>query len=385
LSRKKRLFYSVLSVVIGIMTVIGVLSVARANQDKIYAQLEKYGPNLSIIPLVTAIDTKAGNLSLGTLSVGDNYIPESEIPRIREITDGKIKSALDIEDEGNIATIAPRLYVSSELNGIAVMFVGVDPMPERAIRTWWGLSEGTYIESGNQVMLGATAAQLLGLKAGDSVDVDGRNTSVTGVLEESGGDDDYQVFMPLSTLQSIYGKEGLLSSIDIRALCNSCPVQDIATTLNSSLPNLKAVAVKQVAEAEMGVMERINRFMLSLAGVTLVVGLLAVVNTMMTSIHERTKDIGIMRSVGASRKQIITILTYEAIIVGILGGLVGYALGTLLAALLGPLIFDGIKINFIPMYTLLAIGLATGIAVLASLFPAIKATRIKVSDSFRSL
>lgn len=145
------------------------------------------------------------------------------------------------------------------------------------------------------------------------------------------------------------------------------------------------MAVKQVAATEMGMMEKTNKFMLALAGVTLIVGGFGVVNTMMTSIHERIKDFGIMRAVGASRKQIIKTLIYEAIIIGIAGGILGYGAGTLLAYAIGPLIFEGTTINYVPQYLPLSLVLAMSIAIIATLYPAFRATKIRVADSFRSL
>jgi len=132
-------------------------------------------------------------------------------------------------------------------------------------------------------------------------------------------------------------------------------------------------------------MERMNTFMLALAGITLAVGCFGVVNTMMTSVHERIRDIGIMRAVGASRNQIIKLFIYEAIIIGVVGGIFGYVAGTLLAYAVGPLIFEGTAISYVPQYFPLSLVLATLIAVIATVYPAFRATRIKVADSFRSL
>ena len=383
--RKKRVLYTSLGVVIGTMTVVGILTIALAGEVKIYSQLEKYGANLMIIPAISNIDVQLGDLSLGTLTVGENYIPEETLPQIRQIADGKIREALDIKDEGNIATLAPKLYMNTEMKGISVMVVGVEPQAESEIKTWWRIQEGEYLERTGQALAGAVAAELLELNIGDSITLNGSDVTVTGILEETGSNEDYQVFVPLETLQKAFNKEGLVSSIDIRALCNACPVEIIADGINQSIPGIRAVAVKQVAAAEMGMMERMNKFMLALAGITLAVGCFGVVNTMMTSVHERIKDIGIMRAVGASRNQIIKVFTYEAIIVGIMGGIFGYVAGTLLAYVVGPLIFEGTAITYIPQYLPLSLVLALLIAVIATVYPALSATRIKVADSFRSL
>jgi putative ABC transport system permease protein len=383
--RKKRVLFAALGVAIGTMTVVGVLTIALAGQAKIYNELEKYGPNLAVTPAINNVDTQLGDLSLGTLAVGENYIPEEKIPEIRQIADGEIRKALKITDPGDIATIAPKLYINTEVKGTSMMVVGVEPEQEIKINTWWKIQEGKYLEGSDQALVGAVAAKLLALNTGDTVDLNGSTVTVTGILEETGSNDDYQIFVPLGTLQQAFGKEGLVSSIDIRALCNACPVEIIAGAINQNITGVRAIAVKQVAEAEMGVMGRMNRFMYALGGITLVVGLFGVVNTMMGSVNERIKDIGIMRAVGASRNQIMRVFIYEAIIIGVVGGILGYLVGTLLAYVVGPIVFEGANISFALQYLPLSLALAILVAVMATMYPALRAARIRVADSFRSL
>jgi putative ABC transport system permease protein len=383
--RKKRIFYAALGVVIGTMTVIGVLNIARAGESKIYSQLEKYGANLTVIPSINNIDTNLGNLNLGTVSVGDNYIDESNLPKIREITDGLIRKARNITDPGNIATIAPTLYINTKINGANVITAGVDPVSERNIKSWWEIADGKYLSGSNEAMIGAVTAQVLKLKTGDQINLNGTNVTVTGILKETGSGEDYYVYVPLATLQTAYNKAGLISSIDIRALCNGCPVETIAAQLNSGVPGIRATAVKQIANTEMDMVQKVNKMMLALAGITLLIGIFGVVNTMMASVHERTKDIGIMRAVGASRNQIIMVFIFEALVIGIIGGVFGYLAGTALAYGIGPLIFDGATIHFLPLYLPISLGLSVAIAVIATLYPAFNATKIKIADAFRSL
>jgi len=192
----------------------------------------------------------------------------------------------------------------------------------------------------------------LELKPGDKIALNGIEVTITGILEETGSNEDYQVFLPIETAQEAFDKEGLVSSIDVRALCSACPTSNIAGSINGNIPGVRAVAVKQIAETEMGMMDKISKFLLALAGITLAVGCFGVVNTMLTSVHERTKDIGIMRAVGASRNQIIKVFLYEAVIVGVVGGLLGYVVGTLLAYIVGPLIFEGVAVTYVPQYFL---------------------------------
>jgi putative ABC transport system permease protein len=383
--RKKSVLFAVIGVIIGTMTVIGIFTIAQAGEARMMDQLEKYGPNLTVIPAISSVDMQLGGLSLGTLSVGENYIAEETVSQIREIADGEIREALGLDDEGDIATIAPKLYINTEVNGTSVMVIGVEPREEINIKTWWRVGEGEYFDHTDQALVGAFAAELLGLSIGDQVALNGADVTVAGILEETGSDEDYQIFVPLETLQRAFDKEGLISSMDIRALCNACPVVVIADNINNSIPGVRAIAVQQVATAEAEMMGRINRFMLALAGITLAVGLFGVGNTMMRSVNERIKDIGIMRAVGASHNQIMKVFIYQAIIIGIVGGVFGYLAGTLLAYALGPVLFGVSTISPVPQYFPLALGIAIGVAVIATVYPAFRAARIKVADSFRSL
>ena len=383
--RKKSVLFAVIGVIIGTMTVVGIFTIARAGEARMIDQLEKYGPNLTVIPAISNVDMQLGGLSLGTLSVGENYLAEETVPQIREIADSEIREALGLDDEGDIATIAPKLYINTKVNGTSVMVVGVEPQEEINIRTWWRVGEGEYLEHTDQALLGAFAAELLGLSNGDWIALNGADITVAGILEETGSDEDYQVFVPLETLQRAFDKEGLISSMDIRALCNACPVVMIADSINNAIPGVRAIAVQQVASAEAEMMGRINRFMLALAGITLAVGLFGVGNTMMRSVNERIKDIGIMRAVGASRNQIMKVFIYQAIVIGIVGGVFGYLAGTLLAYALGPVLFGVSAISPVPQYFPMALGIAIGVAVIATVYPAFRAARIKVADSFRSL
>lgn len=387
LRRKRRVLYAILGVVIGTMTVTSILTVSAAGQARIITQLEKYGANLTVMPAIKTIDNSLGNISLGTMNLGENYISEDKIPIMRQITDAKIREYLKtaVPETGNIATVAPKLFVTAEIKGASLVAVGIEAEEQFMVNTWWQVARGEYLTNGDQALLGSMAAASLQLNPGDSVQLNGKTLTVTGILADTGAGDDYQVFVPLATLQAVFNKQGLVSSVDVRALCNGCPVEIIAEAINGNIAGVRAVAIKQIANSEMGMLEKINKFMLALAGVSLVVGGFGVFNTLLTSINERLKDIGIMRAVGASRGQIIKALLYEAIVLGIAGGLSGYVAGTLLAYAIGPLIFEGSTISFVVMYLPLSIGVAMLIALLATLYPAMQATRVKVADSFRAL
>jgi len=382
--RKRRVAHSVLGVSIGIMTVIAMLTVARAGESLLRGEMERYGPNLTVVPATARLDVELGGLTMGSVTVGETMIDEAVLPHIQQVADDLIRHDMGIADPGPIAIVAPRLYLPASLDGRNVTVVGVTPDQEKAIRVWWGFSDGGYMDGPDSLVAGSVAARSLGLSSGRTVSLSGHDFTVAGVLSDSGSNDDYLLFVPLTTLQAAAGKEGQVSTVDVRALCTGCPVEKIADALSSNIAGIHASAVRQVAEAELGMWHSMRSIVLLLASVTLLVGLFGVMNSMSAMVLERRKDIGIMRAVGASRRQIVSMFLYEAAALGVLGGIAGYLAGMVLALVVGPLVLGGVAVTPVFSFVPLAVGLAGAISMLAALHPALDAARMRVADAVRT-
>lgn len=382
--RKRRVVHSVLGVSIGIMTAIAMLTVASAGEKVLRAEMERYGPNLTVVPATARLDVELGGLTMGSVTVGETMIDESVLPEIQRVADDLIRMDMGISDPGPIAIVAPRLYLPAAVEGRNVTVAGVYPNQEKAIRVWWGFSEGEYLKGPDDIVLGSVAARTLGLSAGQTINLLGHDFTVAGVLDDGGSNDDYLIFSPLATLQAAAGRDGMVSTVDVRALCTGCPVEKIADGLTGSIAGIHASAVRQVAEAELGMWHSMRSIVLLLASVTLLVGLFGVMNAMSAMVMERRKDIGIMRAVGASRHQIVSMFLYEAAALGVLGGIAGYLAGLLLAMVVGPLLLSGASVTPVVEYVPLAIGLAGAISMVAALHPALGAARMKVADAVRT-
>ncbi len=382
--RKRRVVHSVFGVSIGIMTIIAMLTVGTAGENLLRAEMERYGPNLTIVPATARLDVELGGLTMGSVTVGETMLDQSVLPKIQQVADDAIRADMNISDPGPIAIVAPRLYLPASVGDRNVTLVGVAPREEKAIRVWWNFSEGGYLEGDDDLVAGAVAARALGLSTGDTLSISGHDYTVAGVLGESGSNDDFLLFVPLPTLQESSARGPVVSTIDVRALCTGCPVEMIAHALTHDIPGIHAVAVRQVAEAELGMWHGMRAVVLMLASVTLLVGLFGVMNSMTAMVAERRKDIGIMRAVGASRRQIVSMFLQESIVLGLLGGIGGYLAGLLLAMVAGPLILGGVAVMPVYGYIPLAIGLAAAVSMIAALHPALGASRMRVADAVRT-
>jgi putative ABC transport system permease protein len=378
--RKTKLGLAILSVVIAAAAIVAVVTTFSAATDGLYEESNKFGANIIVRPEVTTIPLVAGSTSLGSLSTGENYIEEAEIPRIHTI-----------QNNSNLAVVAPRLYGVAELGDSSVVIMGVDPEKEKTLKSWWKI-QGHWMAAETpektEVMVGSDIAGPLGLKEGSPITLSQDNISidaqVAGVIESTGGNDDGYVILPLAVSQYLLSKEGKVSSLEVRALCNDCPVEEISRQIEEVFPGLEARSMSQIVETEMAVVEHTESSAMAVSIITLLVSTLTVASTMLASVNEKLKEIGIMRAVGASNRQVVSMLLFEGAIIGIIGGGIGFAIGTAASSIAAPML---VSVSPSPMWGILPA--VTGICILtgmvASVIPAKRALGIDPAEVLRSV
>lgn len=378
--RKTKLGFAVLSVVIAAAAIVAVVTTFSAATDGLYEESNKFGANIIVRPEVTTIPLVAGSTSIGSLSMGENYIEESEIPKI-----------YTIQNSSNLAVVAPRLYGVAELGNSSVVIMGVDPEKEKTLKSWWEV-QGHWMTAETpektEVMVGSDIAGPLGLKEGSPITLSQGNLSidtiVAGVIESTGGNEDGYVILPLAASQYLLSKEGKVSSLEVRALCNNCPIEEMSRQIEEIFPGLEARSMSQIVDTEMAVVEHTQSSAMAVSIITLLVSTLTVASTMLASVNEKMKEIGIMRAVGASNAQVVSMLFFEGAIIGIIGGGIGFAIGTAASSIAAPML---VSVSPSPMWEILP--LVAGICILtgmvASVIPARKALRIDPAEVLRSV
>jgi len=378
--RKTKLGLAVLSVVIAAAAIVAVVTTFSAATDGLYEESNKFGANIIVRPEVTTIPLVAGSTSIGSLSTGENYIEESEIPRIHTI-----------QNNSNLAVVAPRLYGVAELDDSSVVIMGVDPEKEKTLKPWWKI-QGHWMAAKTpektEVMVGSDIAGPLGLKEGSPITLSQGNISidaqVAGVIESTGGNEDGYVILPLATSQYLLSKEGKVSSLEVRALCNDCPVEEISRQIEEVFPGLEARSMSQIVETEMAVVEHTESSAMAVSIITLLVSTLTVASTMLASVNEKLKEIGIMRAVGASNRQVVFMLFFEGAIIGIIGGGIGFAIGTAASSIAAPML---VSVSPSPMWEILpaVVGICIVTGMVASIIPAKRALGVDPAEVLRSV
>jgi putative ABC transport system permease protein len=379
--RKTKLGLAVLSVVVAAAAIVAVITTFSAATQGLYEESNKFGANIIVKPEVKTIPLVAGSTSIGSLFTGENYIEESKISKIHTI-----------KNNANLAVVAPRLYGIAKLGNSSVVVMGVDPDKEKKLKSWWNI-QGRWMTAGSdpnktEVIVGSDIAGPLGIKEGSQITLSQGNVSinalVTGVIERTGGNEDGYIILPLAASQYLLSKEGKVSSLEVRALCNNCPVEEMSKQIEEVFPGLEARPMSQIVKNEMAVVEHTQSSAMAVLIITLLVSMLTVASTMLASVNEKLKEIGIMRAVGASNAQIVFMLFFEGAIIGLAGGVIGFAIGTIASALAAPLL---VSVTPQPMWEILPLvaGICALTGMAASLIPAKRALGVDPAEVLRSV
>lgn len=237
------------------------------------------------------------------------------------------------------------------------------------------------------LLAGATVAERLKLGPGRAIWLNGAQYLVEGVLQPTGSDDDSVLFAHLPEAQKLFHAPDAASFIEVAALCSGCPIEDIVNELGAALPGQDIRALRQVVAQRMYSISFAQNMALVVTVVILFSACVMVVMSMLVSVNERRKEIGLLRAVGFSRRAVFFIFAAEALVIGFLAGVAGYAAGYLAGSKV--LVAMQIEAAAYPAFSFAALfgyGLmASALAVLAAAFPACKAARANPAEALTSL
>ena len=217
-----------------------------------------------------------------------------------------------------------------------------------------------------------------------AIDIAGQPYRVAGILHQTGGPEDRAVFVSLGEAQRLAVKPGELSLIEVSALCKDCPVEDIVAQINKQLPHARASAIQQAVKARTETVERLTRFSVAVSAVVLAIGGLMIFTTMMGSVVERTREIGVLRAVGFRRQHIASVLLMEITLISILGGLIGAFGGIGVSELALPFFAEpGATLSHDWSLAALALLGALIIGLLSSAYPTLRASRLDPCEAVR--
>jgi len=373
--RKGKVFFLTLGLTIGITTVVTLLTITRMMNEDISNKLDALGANIIILPQSDDLSLSYGGMSLGGVAFDTQNLKDADVPKIRQI-----------EVRENISTISPKIIGVEQIDGKKVPIMGVLFQEEIRLKKWWKV-RGTIPKSQEEVLLGNEVAVKLFKSTGDPLTINGKRVRISGILDETGSQDDFLILGELAFVQGVLKKPGALSLIEVSAFCITCPIEEIVRQISKELPHAKVTAIKQTLETKMEALGHFKKFSVGISVIVLLIGGLIVFTNMMASVNERKREIGIFRAIGFRKSHVVRIIFLEAFIIGLIAGMTGYVLGIGVSQVIGPMITGtkGLRIFIDPLLAIGAVFLSAFIGILSSAYPALHASKMDPTEALRAL
>ena len=341
---------------------------------------------LALVTFVTVF--AAGLKSSIAKTIDENF--KSDV--ILQNTDGfspiprdAVAAASDVDGVANISAVT---YGSGEYKGEQIRVAGIDPETINGVLSL-DFKEGSPAVlrelNDREAVADEAWADSKGLEVGDTVSVRTpleKRAIYTIRGEIEGGLDLFgKMLVNDATLQPLFGADQpSIAFVRLEHGASAATVQsDLESALARGYPTVEVQNQEQLKENQESQVNALLLLVYALLSLAVIVSLFGIVNTLALSIHERTRELGMLRAVGMSRRQVRTMVRYEAVITALIGAILGMVLGVLMAALVSrPLADEGFTLSY-PVATLILLLALAGLAgVVAAIGPARRASRIDV-------
>jgi len=390
-ANKLRSGLTILGIIIGIGSVIAMISIGQGASGTIQSNIQAMGSNL--ITVMPGFQRTAGQMVMAgrgtaqTLTFEDSQAIEKEASYVQAVA----------------PELSRRYQIVTKGANTNTQVVGTTPsyLSVRNVE----IEQGSFISGQNVnnlakvAVLGSTVRDdLFGEGAnpvGETIRISGINFKVIGVTKSKGGtgfgSQDEMVFIPITTAQKFLAGSNYISTISVQAQ-NPQVMNQLKTEITSLLLQRHNISDPQLADfsvlsqedilgAATSITNTMTVLLAAIAGISLVVGGIGIMNMMMTTVTERTREIGLKKAIGAKRSDINIQFLTEAVTLTFIGGFLGIILGWILA--FGISTFGGITTKVSPFSIILAFSVSAIIGIGFGFWPAQKAAKLNPIEALR--
>ena len=377
LRRKGRFVFTLLGITIGMASFVALLSMGNNLRSEVARQADDLGADIIVMG---RIDCPFVNRAV----LAGEQLPES-IPR-------EIVGRIDAID--GITAAIPYLTLGASIQETPITLVGILPNEMKTHRGW-GIGSGAFFADENErsVVIGSAIATSFDLEVGAQLTFRGQDFPIAAILQATGNNDDISAFMPLNVAQEVFGLDDYVSFIAVTVDDVTNAERYIAAILD--IANLSVSTNEELPSSVLLILGSLDITLQLIASVALIAASFGIINTMMTAIYERRREIGILRATGSKRGVIFRIFILESGLYGLLGGLLGFSVGFVVSRLAAPLIRQNefvavlgspdTAVTLSATLLLTVIGLSVLISIISGLYPAWKASKLTPMEAIRNV
>ena len=373
--RRMRTLLTIVGVAIAIAVLYSLLSFNAGYERQLSGEMSSLGVSLLAVPKGCPYEAASLVMHGGVIP---KYLNESNLQTIRN-TPGV-----------EIAT--PMLLQQFTDNGTSHVVYGIDSSDMQKIKPWWKVQGRFFSDDEKNVMvIGSGLAEQMGVRVGDSMPIGSKKElfTVVGILEQTGGQDDESHFLPVSEAQRIFHKEGEINTIAV-LVKDPKEVAAISDEIEK-IPDTQVVTMSQISGTIMSLVGSARTLLFSLIAVAIVISAFGIMNTLLMSVHERTREFGMMKAIGASGTDIGIMVLIETIIVttgggilGIYGSFVGSGMIEKFVRSNIPYAPAGSLISIDPVLVGECLLFSVLLGLICGLYPAIRSSRLSPMEAIRS-
>jgi putative ABC transport system permease protein len=381
LRRRGRTILTVMGVAIAISVLFSLLALNSGYEKELNREMSSMGAHLLAVPKGCPYEAASLIIHGGVIP---KYLSAQDLKNVSSIADVELATPM----------LMHQFMKKDEKTGKSTPHIiyGINMADMLRLKPWWKVEGRYFADNETRVMLvGRDLAEKENLSLGQVLPVGPKkeNFTIVGILERTWDQDDQFHFFPLAEAQRVFGKEGRITTIAVK-------VRDVSQISAVSekmeeIPDIQVVTMTQIMGTIMNLAGSARSLLLTVIAIALIISAFGIVNTLLMSVNERTREFGMMKAIGASGTDIGKMVLAETVIITICGGVLGTA-----AALAGSRVIEGFVkgmlpysprgsfISFSPELVVFALAFSVVLGMVCGLYPAFISSRLSPMEAIRS-
>jgi putative ABC transport system permease protein len=373
--RRTRTILTVLGVAIAVSALFSLTAFKDGYEKQLTKEMDNMGIHILAVP-------KGCPYEAASLIMHGGVIP-------KYLTNDDVAQAMKINGIDIATPMLLQQFYKDDKPHIVYGVMGTEMM---RLKPWWKL-DGRFFDNNEAgvMVVGQTIAELKNLKVGDVMKMGDKKEpfTIVGILQRTGGQEDEFHYLPLADAQRLFDKEDMVTTLAIKVKDVS-KIADVGKQLET-IPDIQVVTMAQVMGTIMNLVGSAQTLLISVIIIAIIISAVGIINTLLMSVNERSREFGMMKAVGASGWDIGKLVIIETLFITITGGIVGSVFSILAAGAIEGFVKNiipyapaGRLISPDPMLVGLCLLFTVVIGFICGLYPALKSSKLSPIEAIRS-